>query len=100
MTTRAGSPPDRRAGSDSRYRTALLDWLACAAAGSREPAARVARQTADGLLGRVAAAGAAGHVLDYDDTYLPGLAHLSAPTAPASATCSRRTPRASRRPVR
>jgi 2-methylcitrate dehydratase PrpD len=27
---------------------------------------------------------AAGHVLDFDDTYGPGLAHLSAPTAPAA----------------
>lgn len=26
----------------------------------------------------------AGHVLDFDDTYAPGLAHLSAPTAPAA----------------
>jgi 2-methylcitrate dehydratase PrpD len=33
---------------------------------------------------RVAAAGAAGHALDYDDTYLPGVAHLSAATAPAA----------------
>jgi 2-methylcitrate dehydratase PrpD len=32
----------------------------------------------------VIAAGTAGHVLDFDDTYLPGLAHLSAPTAPAA----------------
>jgi 2-methylcitrate dehydratase PrpD len=32
----------------------------------------------------VLAAGTAGHVLDFDDTYLPGLAHLSAPTAPAA----------------
>lgn len=30
------------------------------------------------------AAGTAGHVLDFDDTYVPGLAHLSAPTAPAA----------------
>ena len=29
-------------------------------------------------------AGTAGHVLDFDDTYLPGIAHLSAPTAPAA----------------
>ena len=28
--------------------------------------------------------GTAGHVLDFDDTYLPGIAHLSAPTAPAA----------------
>ena len=32
----------------------------------------------------VAFAGTAGHVLDFDDTYLPGIAHLSAPTAPAA----------------
>jgi 2-methylcitrate dehydratase PrpD len=67
-----------------RYRTALLDWLACAVGGAAEPAARAARAAGDGLLERVAAAGTAGHVLDYDDTYLPGLAHLSAPVAPAS----------------
>jgi 2-methylcitrate dehydratase PrpD len=84
VTARVGTAPIRPAGSDERYRTAFLDWLACAAAGSRESPARAARETADGLLGRVAAAGAAGHVLDYDDTYLPGLAHLSAPTAPAA----------------
>jgi 2-methylcitrate dehydratase PrpD len=69
---------------DKRYRRALLDWLACAARGSREPAARAARTAGDGLLERVTAAGAAGHVLDFDDTWLPGLAHLSAPTAPAA----------------
>jgi 2-methylcitrate dehydratase PrpD len=62
------------------YTDALLDWLACAAAGRDEPAARAARATSDPVL----AAGAAGHVLDFDDTFLPGLAHLSAPTAPAA----------------
>jgi 2-methylcitrate dehydratase PrpD len=67
-----------------RYRTALLDWLACAAGGAAEPAARAARAAGEGLLERIAAAGTAGHVLDYDDTYLPGLAHLSAPVAPAT----------------
>jgi 2-methylcitrate dehydratase PrpD len=66
------------------YRIALLDWLACAARGASEPAARAAAAAADGLAGEVAAAGAAGHVLDFDDTYLPGLAHLSAPVAPAA----------------
>lgn len=66
------------------YRDALLDWLACAARGAREPAAVAARAAGDGLLERVAAAGAAGHVLDFDDTYAPGLAHLSAATAPAA----------------
>jgi 2-methylcitrate dehydratase PrpD len=66
------------------YRVALLDWLACAVGGAEEPAARAARAAADGLEGRVAAAGTAGHVLDFDDTYTPGLAHLSAPVAPAA----------------
>jgi 2-methylcitrate dehydratase PrpD len=69
---------------DERYRIALLDWLACAAAGSGEPAARAAAAPADGLSGRVAAAGVAGHVLDFDDTYAPGLCHLSAAVAPAA----------------
>ena len=66
------------------YRVALLDWLACAARGASEPAARAAAAAADGLEGRVAALGTAGHVLDFDDTYTPGLAHLSAPVAPAA----------------
>jgi len=64
----------------SAYRVALLDWLACAAGGWDEPAARAARAGAD----EVAALGTAGHVLDFDDTWLPGIAHLSAPTAPAA----------------
>lgn len=62
------------------YRTALLDWLACAAAGAGEPAARAARASGDLVVGL----GAAGHVLDFDDTYAPGLAHLSAAVAPAA----------------
>jgi 2-methylcitrate dehydratase PrpD len=66
--------------TDPGYRTALLDWLACAARGAREPAARAARELGE----PVAFAATAGHVLDFDDTYLPGLAHLSAPTAPAA----------------
>ena len=70
----------QRAVAERDYAGALLDWLACAAAGREEPAARAARGTGDPLL----AAGAAGHVLDFDDTYLPGLAHLSAPTAPVA----------------
>ena len=66
------------------YQVAFLDWLACAVGGAGEPAARAARAAADGLEGRVAALGTAGHVLDFDDTYTPGLAHLSAPVAPAA----------------
>ncbi|MBN1528625.1 MAG: MmgE/PrpD family protein [Thermoleophilaceae bacterium] len=65
---------------DAAYRTAFLDWLACAARGREEPAARAAAEHGD----PVAAAATAGHVLDFDDTYLPGIAHLSAPTAPVA----------------
>ena len=54
--------------SDPRYSVAMLDWLACAARGRGEPAARAARELGDA----VAFAGTAGHVLDFDDTYLPG----------------------------
>ena len=67
-----------------RYRLAFLDWLACAARGMSEPPARAARVAADGLGGGIAAAGCAGHVLDYDDTYAPGLVHASAPVAPVA----------------
>lgn len=77
----ASTPPPAVAAG---YRTALLDWLACAVGGRDQRAARAARSLGDGLTDRVAAAGTAGHVLDYDDTYLPGLAHLSAPVAPAA----------------
>ena len=66
------------------YRIALLDWLACAVGGAEEPATEAALAMADGLEGEVAAAGTAGHALDFDDTYTPGLAHLSAPVAPAA----------------
>jgi 2-methylcitrate dehydratase PrpD len=66
------------------HRAALLDWLACAYGGRGERAPRAARAAGDGLLERVAWLGTAGHVLDFDDTYLPGIAHLSAPTAPAA----------------
>src|SRR3954449_829075 len=62
------------------YRTALNDWLSCASAGREQHAARAALALGD----PVVFAGTAGHVLDFDDTYLPGLAHLSAPTAPAA----------------
>src|SRR3954454_279042 len=62
------------------YRVAFLDWLACAEGGRAEPAAWGAQAAAD----PVAALGAAGHVLDFDDTFLPGIAHLSSPVAPAA----------------
>jgi 2-methylcitrate dehydratase PrpD len=66
------------------YRVALLDWLACAIGGLPQGAALAAAGAADGLASRVAALGTAGHVLDFDDTYPAGLAHLSAPVAPAA----------------
>ena len=59
------------------YRAAFTDWLACAVRGASEPAARAAAAAGD----PVVALGTAGHVLDFDDTYLPGIAHLSAPIA-------------------
>src|SRR3954453_21806851 len=65
---------------EAGYSTALLDWLGCATPGLDEPPALAARAAGDPVL----ALGAAGHVLDFDDTYLPGLAHLSAPTAPVA----------------
>ena len=74
----------RRPGWRRAYRAALLDWMACAASGASERAARAAAAAGDGLLERVAWLGTAGHVLDFDDTYLPGIAHLSAPIAPAA----------------
>ncbi len=72
--------PPRLSEGAAGYADALLDWLACASAGRHEPAALAARATGDSVV----AAAAAGHVLDFDDTYLPGLAHLSAPTAPVA----------------
>jgi 2-methylcitrate dehydratase PrpD len=69
---------------DGRYRVAFLDWLGCSSAGAPERAARCARAVAEGVSGRVFAAAVAGHVLDFDDTYVPGLAHLSAATAPVA----------------
>jgi 2-methylcitrate dehydratase PrpD len=66
--------------TDTRYATAFLDWLACAAGGRDQPPARAAARGGEPVL----ALATAGHVLDFDDTYLPGIAHLSAPVAPAA----------------
>jgi 2-methylcitrate dehydratase PrpD len=63
-----------------RYEIAFLDWLACAHGGWDQPAVSAARAAGD----EVVALGAAGHVLDFDDTFLPGIAHLSAAVAPAA----------------
>ncbi|MFN2545415.1 MAG: MmgE/PrpD family protein [Actinomycetota bacterium] len=69
---------------DPRYRTAFLDWLACAVAGSGERAALAAVAADPDGLGRVVSLGTAGHALDFDDTYAPGLVHCTAPVAPAA----------------
>jgi 2-methylcitrate dehydratase PrpD len=66
------------------YAVALSDWLACAVAGSDTRAARVARQSAGGQDGQLIALGTAGHVLDFDDTFAPGLSHVTAPLAPVA----------------
>jgi 2-methylcitrate dehydratase PrpD len=63
---------------------AFTDWLACACGGTGERAALAVRATADDLTSRVAFAATAGHVLDYDDTFAGGVAHVSAACAPAA----------------
>jgi 2-methylcitrate dehydratase PrpD len=68
----------------SGYGVAFLDWLGCARAGREERAAVAMRALGDEPAARVAFAGAAGHVLDYDDTLPDGVAHVSAPCAPAA----------------
>jgi 2-methylcitrate dehydratase PrpD len=73
---------------DSAYVTAFTDWLACASAGAGERAARAVRASGDDLLTDVAFAATAGHVLDFDDTFSAGVAHVSAPTAPAALVLS------------
>jgi 2-methylcitrate dehydratase PrpD len=66
------------------YRTAFIDWLACACAGTGERAARAVRASGTDLVTDVAFAATAGHVLDFDDTLADGVAHVSAATAPAA----------------
>ncbi len=69
---------------DTAYLAAFVDWLACAAAGAGERAAKAMRALGDDLVSQVAFAGTAGHVLDFDDTLATGVAHVSAATAPAA----------------
>ena len=66
------------------YALAFTDWLACACAGADERAVRAVRASGKDLLADVAFAGAAGHVLDFDDTLSDGVAHVSATCAPAA----------------
>jgi len=80
MPTEEGGVGEAGATGGGRYRAAFTDWLACASRGFSEPAARAASAAGDPIV----TLGTAGHVLDFDDTYLPGIAHLSAPVAPAA----------------
>jgi 2-methylcitrate dehydratase PrpD len=67
------------------YRTAFLDWLACAFAGRDERATRaIAASGPADVVDAVAIAATAGHILDFDDTFPDGIAHVSAATAPAA----------------
>src|SRR5882757_3800217 len=66
------------------YGVAFTDWLACACAGAGERAALAARAAGGDLPATVAFAATAGHVLDYDDTFADGVAHVSAACAPAA----------------
>lgn len=69
---------------DPAYTAAFADWLACACAGVSERAARAVAASGADLLADVALAATAGHVLDFDDTFSDGVAHLSAACAPAA----------------
>jgi 2-methylcitrate dehydratase PrpD len=69
---------------NSPYAVAFTDWLACACAGAEERAAKAVRASGTDLLADVAFAGTAGHVLDFDDTFSDGVAHVSATCAPAA----------------
>ena len=80
----AGAARAQRVDRESAYAVALTDWLACACAGAGERAARAIRASGDGTLADVAFAGTAGHVLDFDDTFADGVAHVSAACAQAA----------------
>jgi 2-methylcitrate dehydratase PrpD len=66
------------------YELAFADWLACASAGAGERASKAMRGLGDDLVSEVAFVATAGHVLDFDDTFADGVAHVSATTAPAA----------------
>lgn len=70
--------------AEAAYAVAFTDWLGCACAGAGERAPRAARAAGEGLVADVAYVATAGHVLDYDDTFADGLAHVSAACAPAA----------------
>jgi 2-methylcitrate dehydratase PrpD len=66
------------------YEDSLLDWLACVIGGMPSAVTSSTRELGADVSGRIITLGAAGHALDFDDTYLPGLVHLSAPVAPVA----------------
>lgn len=70
--------------SGDLYRAAFLDWLGCATAGVEEEGSVAAGRLGRNLTDRMVFAGVAGHILDFDDTYTPGLVHISAPVAPVA----------------
>jgi len=80
----AGAARARGVERRPEYGVAFIDWLACACAGAAERAAVAARAAGDDLPATVAFAATAGHVLDYDDTFADGVAHVSAACAPAA----------------
>jgi 2-methylcitrate dehydratase PrpD len=82
--------------SGSAYAVAFTDWLACACGGVGERATRAVRASGDGLLADVALAATAGHVLDFDDTFSEGVAHVSAASAPAALVLAARLRRSLR----
>src|SRR5271165_1989219 len=73
-----------QAARNRAYGMAFADWLACACAGAQDRAARATRALGDDLLSDVAFVATAGHVLDFDDTFSDGVAHVSAACAPAA----------------
>jgi 2-methylcitrate dehydratase PrpD len=84
MVTSSASAAAPDVDCDAPYLAAFTDWLACACAGVGERAARAVRASGDDLLADVAFAATAGHVLDFDDTFSAGVAHVSAACAPAA----------------
>jgi 2-methylcitrate dehydratase PrpD len=84
----AGAGTPRSVEHQPEYGLAFTDWLACACAGTGEPAAKAMRAAGEDLIADVAFAATAGHALDFDDTFAAGVAHVSAACAPAALVCS------------
>src|SRR5207248_3126047 len=80
----AGADRAENVERQAAYGLAFTDWLACACAGAPERASRAMRAAGDDLAAQVAFVATAGHVLDYDDTFADGVAHVSAACAPAA----------------